>query len=138
MEPRPTCSDFCLQYEGKSIDYDGQYGPQSPDLAAQYVEHMTGDPETARKTLTRNAIDWADPARCPELDGVAVFHNEGAPQTGDLVVIRSSVPEGSIGVMVHEVEGDGRYTLFTQNPGPAQERTFTTASNPIAGWWRFQ
>lgn len=130
--------DSFRQYEGKSIDYDGHYGPQSPDLAAQYVEHVTGDPETARKTLTRNAIDWSDTARCPELDGVAVFYNEGSPKPGDLVVIRSSIPEGSIGVLVREVEDDGRYTLFTQNPGPAQERTFTTASHPIAGWWRFQ
>lgn len=138
MEPRPTYIDFCLQYEGKAIDYDGAYGAQSPDLAAQYVEYMTGDPQVAGKSLRRNAIDWADPARCTELDGVADFHTEGTPEAGDLVVIRSSVPEGSIGVMVHEVGDGGRYTLFTQNPGPAQERAFTTEANPILGWWRFR
>lgn len=137
MEPRPTYIDFCLQYEGKAIDYDGAYGAQSPDLAAQYVEYMTGDPQVAGKSLRRNAIDWADPARCGELDGVADFHHE-TPEAGDLVVIRSSVPEGSIGVMVQEVDFDGQYTLFTQNPGPAGERSFTTESNPILGWWRFR
>ena len=137
METQTKFEDFRRQYEGESIDYDGSFSGQSPDLALKYIEYMTGDPELA-KSLMANAIDMADPHRFSTLKEFADFHTEGLPEVGDLVVIRSEVPYGSVGVLSGDVKRRGRYRLFTQNPGPASDREFTTRSNPFVGWWRFR
>ena len=139
METQTKFEDFRRQHEGESIDYDGAYGAQSPDLAFKYIEHMTGDPKVAKSLMGKgNAIDMADPYAFSALKAFADLHTEGLPEVGDLVVIRSEVPYGSVGVLSGDVKRRGRYRLFTQNPGPASDREFTTRSNPFVGWWRFR
>lgn len=139
MSNAEKAQKFFDQYEGESIDYDGAFGAQSPDLALKYIEYLTGDPELAKSLIGKgNAIDIADPIRFAPLKEYADLHTVGLPEVGDLVVIRSEVPYGSVGVLSGDVMRRGKYTLFTQNPGPAGHRKFTTHSNPIVGWWRFR
>ena len=137
MSNADKAQEFFDRYEGESIDYDGAYGAQSPDLALKYIEHMTGDLKLA-KSLMCNAIDMADPGRFAALKEYADLHTVGLPQVGDLVVVRLDMPYGSVGVLSGDVKRRGHYRLFTQNPGPASDREFTTRSNPFVGWWRFR
>lgn len=81
--------DFLNKWLGKSIDFDGMYGPQCVDLVAQYCV------ENNKPVAYANAKDWANnPALRPAFDWIDNNPNDPnqLPKRGDIVVFSGMQP----------------------------------------------
>jgi hypothetical protein len=80
---------FIARYQGKSIDFDGLYGPQCVDSVAQYCV------ENGKPVAWANAKDWwQHPALTPAFDFIANDPNNATqlPSRGDIIIWNGNVP----------------------------------------------
>lgn len=108
---------FIEQYQGKSIDFDGAYGPQSPDLIAAYMAALTG---RERPYPYAYALDlWPDITGHMEAAGFERV--VGDYERGDILVFGDAGGIGTLGIYTDP--GSDYFpglNMFTQNPGPAR------------------
>jgi hypothetical protein len=123
---------------GQSLDIDGAYGAQSPDLIVAYIRWLTG-------------TDWAWPNlpyayQIIDHEPMEAMFDRIAPydayQLGDIGVFKGfGVSQfGTVGIMMRDQLQDRHLprmvTVFTQNPGPAKQTYLS--SHSISGFWRLK
>ena len=126
-------ADFIERHDGKVIDLSGAYGPQSPDLIAAYIEHLTGKPWRFEYPA---ALDLAS----DEGDTMKDFERvtDWQLQTGDIAVYGPPVGIehfGTLGILTGQNHMHG-VEVFTQAPGPAGTASFPVSS--ILAVWRLK
>jgi hypothetical protein len=124
-------TDFVAEYEGKSIDLTGAYGPQSPDLIAAYISNLIGRRWTFEYPY---AVDlWEDINRTmrPEFKRVTAWQTK----RGDIGVFKQANGIGTVGILGDVVpDKSWKLTVFTQNPGPAG--VISLGAEDLLGAWR--
>ena len=110
-------AQFVSKYNGKGIDWDGQFGNQCVDLVAQYVKEVYGI-----EPIYANAADWWTGFSGQVAQKFTKVANgaTNVPKQGDILIYSKSTP-GSGGYGHIEIfdkkTGAGRYQSFSQNWG---------------------
>jgi hypothetical protein len=113
---------FVAQWNGKYADYDGLYGAQCVDLFNFYNRDVV-HASFASVDYAYQLYDTYDTSKYTRLAASAT------PRKGDVAIWASNLPfSGGAGhvAMVMSISGS-TLTIFTQNPGPAQIATMSTA-----------
>lgn len=110
-------SQFVSKYNGKGVDWDGQFGNQCVDLVAQYVKEVYG-----AEPIYANAADWWAGFTGQVAQKFTKVANgpTNVPKQGDIMIYSKDLP-GSGGYGHIEIfdkkTGPGRYQSFSQNWG---------------------
>lgn len=140
---------YVARNTGRVVCADGTFGCESPDLATDYLRHVTGKDIAP----VGDAVDW-QPHRSAgrELQAVARWHPnpedlEGkaaaalhgdTPCPGDVLVYGPGPGwglRGTLGICLQVLPGASVVAeCFTQGTQPAGPMTIATM--PLLGWWR--
>ncbi len=126
---------FLQKWMGKSIDWDGVYGPQCVDLIAQYCI------EAGKAIAYANAKDWANHSA---LRGDFTWTNNNPndylqiPNRGDIIVWNGNLPgSGGYGHIAiwDMVTAPGLFNSLDQNWGGQYVHFQNHNWDYILGWW---
>jgi len=135
-----TTQEFFAKYDGRRIDFDGNYGAQCMDLAAQYIQEVVGVSGWSIGRATAYQV-WSefDAISANQIYDKIPNTPEGVPQAGDIVVWDTSI--GSAGhIAVATGQGDtNNFTSFDQNwPGGSASHYQSHNYNGVVGWLRLK
>lgn len=112
-----TYDEFKKKYNGKFVDYDGQYGAQCWDLAQMYFTKVLKLPASVLSGCGLVSNMLHNPKR-KQLD--KYFTEVKTPEKGDVAIWEY----GHIAIFDHKT-GNTKY-YFSQNPNPAKVMKITT------------
>ena len=103
-----TFDEFLKKYDGKGIDFDGQYGAQCVDLYRQYVKEVLGYPQSPAVEGAKDIWDTYLPDYFKRVENTRY----GVPEKGDIVIFSS----GTYGHVSIFISGDAnKFESFDQN-----------------------
>jgi CHAP domain len=122
-----TLQEFVNKYNGKSIDFDGAYGPQCVDLIRQYIKEVWG---TQQPPSVQGAYQLLENA-----SGYQVFLH-GQINRGDVIVWNKGYGENGHTAVVLQSNSQ-QVQVFEQN-NPVGSKCHTAWHNygSIRGWFR--
>lgn len=105
-----TFDAFIAKYDGKGIDWDGQFGNQCVDLYRQYAKEVLGFPQSPPVPGAKDVWNTYLADKYERIDNTP----SGVPQKGDIVIWGAKYgPFGHIAVFL---EGDAsKFKSFDQN-----------------------
>lgn len=102
--------EFINKYDGKAIDWDGNYGPQCVDLYRQYVKEVLSFPQSPPVPGAKDIWDTYLPEYFKRIENTPT----GVPEKGDVVIFGTGL--GRYGHVSIFIEGTtSKFTSFDQN-----------------------
>lgn len=131
-----TLNEFIKKYDGKTIDFDKQYGGQCQDLFNQYIQDVWGFTNPIGQFPVASAYQNFGYAKNNPNLICEVNSPTNVPQPGDVIIWGTGVgPHGHVGVFV-----DGEvinFRAFEQNWNGVQKcRIVSHPYDNVIGWFR--
>ena len=131
-----TLNEFVKKYEGKSVDFDGNYGSQCQDLFNKYCVDVWGIPNPIQQFPVASAYQNFGYAK-NNPNFITIPNDPTAvPMAGDVIIWNQGVgPHGHVGIFI---EGDVmNFKAFEQNWSGVQKcRMVNHPYDHVTGWFR--